>query len=480
VVMGASLISRARLAVFLFSLASLVVCGGLFFYLQFRGLMRERVWVKDALNITAGVENARHSLSQFESAARMRLLTSPADDSETSESFTRLEDNLTRLRVLVSGNSYQEAQLDEIELQLSKGAALLQGANLGRAGSPQSGALAIAEVDDQLSAIGMEMGNISQRAQQDLARKESQRYSRVWIAKLAALGALLLNIVVVLILALGLRRDFRKSLKVWNSGTQLASLEEQLRHARKMESVGLLAGGIAHDYNNLLMVIASYTKLLSRRMSQSDPVMAEYVNTIQEAVDTAASVTGQLLAFSRQQSLGLETLDLNVVVSNFCKLLPGFIGEKIVMRVVNASMPCLYRGDRGQMEQVVMNLVANARDAMPEGGQLTIEIAELDIAAKSMAKRSDQILPGRYVQLTISDTGCGMDEHTKARIFEPFFTTKDKGKGTGLGLATVHTIVQQNNGFILVNSKPGKGTTVEVYIPAMPISSEVEAVGKLV
>ncbi len=473
------MISRARLGIFVFALASLVVCGGLFFYFQFRGLIREKAWEQHALDVGAQVENARHGLFLFEAAARATLSTS-ASKENTQESLTQFEGSLRQLRRVVSDSPQQELQLDDIELRLGHIAEVLQEEPKGVAADPAQVNSQIAQVENQLSAIRMDIWGVSQFEQQGLAQKESQRYLNVWIAKLAALTALLLNIAVVLALTVGLRRDFRRSVKMWKADTSLASMEEQLQRAQKMESVGLLAGGIAHDYNNLLMVIGSYTKLLGRRISPSDPLLAEYVSTIQGAVEKATSVTKQLLTFSRQQAVGLETLDLNVVVSNFCRLLPGFVGESIEMRVLQGASPCRYRGDRGQMEQVIMNLVANARDAMPEGGKLTIEVDQIEVKSDIDRRSAQGATAGQYVRLAIRDTGVGMDERTKGRIFEPFFTTKERDKGTGLGLATVDNIVQQNGGFIVVDSAPRRGTTVKVHIPALATTSNVEAVGKLV
>lgn len=266
-------------------------------------------------------------------------------------------------------------------------------------------------------------------------------------------------------------------LAVFYDITESRYWEQHLRHAQKMEAIGLLAGGIAHDYNNVLMVITSYAQLLKRKLERSDSVLTDHVETILDATNTAASVTKQLLAFSRQQTRGLETLDLNVVVLNFSKLLPGYIGDKIEMHVLTASAPCLYCGDRGQMEQVIMNLAANAKDAMPDGGLLNIEVSTIEVDDES-ARKSGGISPGNYVQLIIRDTGCGMDEPTKARIFEPFFTTKDRGKGTGLGLATVYGIVQQNKGFITVRSHPGEGTIVKVHFPAIAEKGKVQPLDK--
>jgi PAS domain S-box-containing protein len=244
--------------------------------------------------------------------------------------------------------------------------------------------------------------------------------------------------------------------------TETRTLEQQLRQAQKMEAIGRLAGGIAHDFNNLLMVISGYSEFLLERLGP-DPRLRGPAQEISNATQRATSLTRQLLAFSRKQMLAPKILDLNEVVTENLKMLTRMIGEDIELVMVPSSALGALRADPGQIDQVIMNLAVNARDAMPDGGRLTIETANVTLD-ENFARTHAPLQPGEYIMLAISDTGVGMDIETQSRVFEPFFTTKG-AKGTGLGLSTVYGIVKQSGGFIFVDSQPHRGTTFRAYFP---------------
>ena len=244
--------------------------------------------------------------------------------------------------------------------------------------------------------------------------------------------------------------------------TERRALEQQLRQAQKMEAVGRLAGGIAHDFNNLLMVISGYSEFLLERIGP-EPGLRGPAQEIANAAGRATSLTRQLLAFSRKQMLAPKVVDLNSVVTENLKMLTRLIGEDIDLVMVPGSGIGAVKADPGQIEQVVMNLAVNARDAMPQGGKLTIETTNVQLDA-NYARFHSPVKPGDYVMLAISDTGMGMDAETQTHIFEPFYTTKGL-KGTGLGLSTVYGIIKQSEGYIWVYSETGKGTTFKIYLP---------------
>ena len=250
-------------------------------------------------------------------------------------------------------------------------------------------------------------------------------------------------------------------------------LERGLRQAQKMEAIGRLAGGVAHDFNNLLTVIIGHSQEMIERFTPDDPAHAEAVQ-IFTAGECAADLTRQLLAFSRQQILAPKVLDLNAVVSRLAPMLRRLIGEDIDLVIRTGAAMFAVKADPGQLEQVIMNLAVNARDAMPETGTrtLTIDTTNVEVDARDIAGRV-LLQPGQYVVLVVRDTGLGMDASVKAHLFEPFFTVKEAGRGTGLGLSTVYAIVKQSGGYILVDSEPGQGTTFSLYFPyaAGPIES---------
>ncbi len=252
--------------------------------------------------------------------------------------------------------------------------------------------------------------------------------------------------------------------------TERRLLEDQFRQAQKMEAVGRLAGGIAHDFNNLLMVISGYTEVLLDQLTLGHPLHAK-AEAIQQASDRASTLTRQLLAFSRRQLLELKVIDVNAIVTDMERLLRPLIGEDIELTTTLAPAVGCTRADAGQLEQVIMNLVVNAKDAMPNGGKICIRTASVTLD-DSYRPENTFIKNGPYVMISVSDNGQGMDRETQARIFEPFFTTKEKGKGTGLGLSTVYGIIKQSGGYVFVQSEIGRGTVFTIYFPRVDEPSE--------
>ena len=245
--------------------------------------------------------------------------------------------------------------------------------------------------------------------------------------------------------------------------TERRVLEDQFRQAQKMEAVGRLAGGVAHDFNNLLMVISGYTEVLLNELDPAHPLHVK-ARAIQQASDRATTLTRQLLAFSRKQMLELKVVDVNAIVQDMERLLRPLIGENVELFTRLAPDVGHTRADSGQLEQVLMNLVVNSKDAMPSGGRITIQTENITLD-ESDRREHTFIRPGHYVMLSVSDNGLGMTKETQSRIFEPFFTTKEKGKGTGLGLSTVYGIVKQTGGYVMVQSEVGSGTTFNIYLP---------------
>ena len=299
------------------------------------------------------------------------------------------------------------------------------------------------------------------------------RRGRIAVWSISFAGALLLYLVMYPLLTLVYRKEVQEETLRAEAGrleTEVAERTKQLVQAQKMEAVGLLAGGIAHDFNNLLTVITGRAQLLLRGRPADEP-LTQGLALIEKTAQRATTLTRQLLAFSRKQVLQRRVLNLNSVVADMEKMLRPLIGEDIALLTVFEPALGPVNADPGQLEQVILNLAVNARDAMPQGGRIVLKTGnrQLDEAA---AARQPGLQAGRYAVLAVSDTGVGMDPTTQARIFEPFFTTKKPGKGTGLGLSTVYGIVQQHSGFVSVESAPGLGTTFKIHLPHVEAVAE--------
>ena len=261
-----------------------------------------------------------------------------------------------------------------------------------------------------------------------------------------------------------LERSIRYSLRNWQASRALHDREEQLRQSQKMEAIGRLAGGVAHDFNNLLTAIIGYTDMIGER-HEIDEQTAKDVGQIRRASDRGAALTRQLLAFSRKQFLNPTVINVNESVASLLHMLPRLIGEHIQTDARLGTGLAFIKADSSQIEQVIVNLVLNARDAMPAGGHVTIETSNVELTDERLEAEGLTLPRGNYVLLTITDTGVGMDDETRAHAFEPFFTTKAKGKGTGLGLATVYGIIDQSGGAISMETAPSRGTSVRIYLP---------------
>ena len=260
-----------------------------------------------------------------------------------------------------------------------------------------------------------------------------------------------------------LQANFRDITERKRAADEMATLQEQFQQSQKMEAIGQLAGGIAHDFNNLLTIIKGYSQLSLMGLKEGNALKVN-IEQIETATNRAADLTGRILAFSRHQMMDMKVLNLNTIVENLEKMLHRMIGENIELKMYLTEDFGRVKTDIGQIEQVIMNLAVNAKDAMPDGGKLAIETANVELD-ETYARDHVEVSPGRYVMLSVSDTGIGMTPEVKERVFEPFFTTKQKGEGTGLGLATVYGIVKQSGGHIWVYSEVGKGTTLKIYLP---------------
>lgn len=273
--------------------------------------------------------------------------------------------------------------------------------------------------------------------------------------------------------ALSVGRDLTKRRHLEEKNDQLAA---QFFQAQKLESIGRLAGGIAHDLNNMLVPILGYTDLMLAELGP-DSELHDPLTSVKSAAERAADLTRQILAFSRQQVLELRLVDLNEIVEGFREMIQRLIGEDVELQTLTSPSPFPVKADKGQIEQILMNLAVNSRDAMPEGGKLTFEVDTAFLDEGYVREHADELTPGQYAMLAVSDNGVGIEAEAQKRIFEPFYTTKERGKGTGLGLATVFGIVKQHHGHIAVYSEPGQGTTFKIYLPRAEETARTTSAG---
>ena len=375
-----------------------------------------------------------------DSEERYRLLAENVTDiiwtMDMSLRFTYISPSITRIR----GYSIKEAMAQRFEEVLT----------------PASLKVAMEVLSEELEVEKMEQKNLFRSWTLELEEK-CKDGSTIWTeSTITFLRDPDLKPVGIL----GVTRDIAERKR---AEEEKAALQEQFRQSQKMEAIGQLAGGVAHDFNNLLTVIKGYSQLSMMELKEGDPLKPN-IEEVQKAADRAAGLTRQLLAFSRRQILEMKVLDLNTILRDLDKMLRRIIGEDIEMVTLLADDLGTVKADPGQIEQVIMNLAVNARDAMQKGGKLTIETANVELD-EHYARNHVAVTPGRYAMLSVSDTGVGMTPEVRDRVFEPFFTTKGRDKGTGLGLSTVYGIVKQSGGNIWVYSEPGKGTTFKIYLP---------------
>jgi signal transduction histidine kinase len=469
---------RVALAAILLPLVALIGLQAYQAYWRAPQLSLDRKWVDHSFEVIFAAQAVWATVQRAQSGERGYLLTAdPRHRAEYERGVTGIAPRLDRLRSLTADNPGQQRRVAELAALIDQQTARMKDALEAYAHSGLSAAVPLVRQDAAVDAIGAIHDRLS-----DLISVEREllalRVSKVaaderHMAYTALAGGALSLALAVLGVALAVsafrharafeseRRDLER--RMWQQERHTQAI---IAHTQKMEALGRLTGGVAHDFNNVLHVISNAVAVLERRANLGDPELRKYLEMIRRNADRAAMTTARLLAFSREQSLDPEPLDLNALIAGLDNLLRHVLGAPIRVDTVLAGGLWRVSADRNQLETALINLAVNARDAMPDGGTLTIATSN-EVLDQAYSQREPEVKPGQYALISVSDTGVGMSREVVGKAFDPFFTTKEVGRGTGLGLSQVFGFVQQSEGHVKIASEPGRGTTVKLYLPRL-------------
>ena len=436
------------------------------------------VWIRHTLEVETSLSDVSSAVFQAEAVQRGYILSGQETFAAAYErGRKRLNDRLNDLQKLVADNPGETLAAKNLKLAVQRKYAEMESSiALRRSGQTAAAAAAIREGSALTFKVTSVIADMRQ-AEEKLLAQRSQEAELINIALLAAVGATGLLVMVFSYLWVGQERKTGRALEsaydaLSETNTELvsemasrAAAESQVRQMQKMEAVGQLTGGIAHDFNNMLAVVIGNLNMIQRRMAKGQTDVGGFVDSAMEGANRAATLTGRLLAFSRQQPLAPEPVEPNRLVTGMSDLLARTLGETVLVETVLGAGLWRTQSDAAQLESALVNLAVNARDAMPDGGKLTIETA--NTALDSDYAREAGVAPGQYVMLAVTDTGTGMSQEVADKAVEPFFTTKPVGKGTGLGLSQVYGFVKQSGGHLRIYSEPGQGTAVKIYLPRL-------------